>query len=270
MGNEINSYRDTYDSGYQYNVDRKKNSGQNYDMLFVEKEQSVSVDDFLNLMVAQLKNQDFMNPVDDTQFVAQLAQFASMQQMQELAAYSKQNYVSSLLGKKVTASKFTVSGDLDTETGTVQKVTLSNNEYGIYVNGKQYSLDQIMELHEGQSETSYDASVQNITKVGTSDRWIEIEWPFVSSDPGVQKNLKYSVYYSEEPLGSTVEDIMKNGTLSGLANRPNINTDLITGLKANTDYYISVIVEDPDGNKTAYKTLTARTELTGSEGTETA
>ncbi len=270
MGNEINSYRDTYDSGYQYNVDRKKNSGQNYDMLFVEKEQSVSVDDFLNLMVAQLKNQDFMNPVDDTQFVAQLAQFASMQQMQELAAYSKQNYVSSLLGKKVTASKFTVSGDLDTETGTVQKVTLSNNEYGIYVNGKQYSLDQIMELHEGQSETSYDASVQNISKVGTSDRWIEIEWPFVSSDPAVQKNLKYSVYYSEEPLGSTVEDIMKNGTLSGLANRPNINTDLITGLKADTDYYISVIVEDPEGNKTAYKTLTARTELTGSKEAETA
>ena len=63
---------------------------------------------------------------------------------------------------------------------------------------------------------------------------------------------------------------MNNGTLYVLANRPNINTDLITGLKANTDYYISVIVEDPDGNKTAYKTLTARTELTGSKEAETA
>ena len=31
----------------------------------------MSVDDFLSLMVAQMTNQDFMNPMDDTQFVTQ-------------------------------------------------------------------------------------------------------------------------------------------------------------------------------------------------------
>ena len=35
---------------------------------------------FLTLLVAQLKNQDFMNPVDDTQYVTQLAQISTMQQ----------------------------------------------------------------------------------------------------------------------------------------------------------------------------------------------
>jgi len=36
---------------------------------------------FLQLLVAQLKNQDPMNPADGTQFVAQLAQFSSLEQL---------------------------------------------------------------------------------------------------------------------------------------------------------------------------------------------
>jgi flagellar basal-body rod modification protein FlgD len=35
---------------------------------------------FLQLLVAQLKNQDPLNPTDGTQFVAQLAQFSDLEQ----------------------------------------------------------------------------------------------------------------------------------------------------------------------------------------------
>ena len=93
-----------------------------WDAVFTDdSDNGVSVDDFLNLMVAQLQNQDFMNPVDDTQYVTQLAQFATMQQMQELATYMKTNYVMSLVGKEVTAARFSVSGELQQETGRVAK-----------------------------------------------------------------------------------------------------------------------------------------------------
>jgi hypothetical protein len=112
-----------------------------------EKSNNISVNDFLTLMVAQLKNQDFMNPVDDTQYVTQLAQFATMQQMQDMATYMKTNYVMSLVGKNVTAAKFSVSGELQKEVGAVQKVSLVDNEYSIYVNGTKFSLEQIMEIN---------------------------------------------------------------------------------------------------------------------------
>jgi flagellar basal-body rod modification protein FlgD len=36
---------------------------------------------FLNLLVAQMKNQDPLNPTDSTQFVSQLAQFSELEQM---------------------------------------------------------------------------------------------------------------------------------------------------------------------------------------------
>ena len=64
-------------------------------------EKDVTMDDFLNLMVAQLKNQDFMNPVDDTQYMAQLAQFTTLQQMQEMSYNSKSTFLTSLIGKNV-------------------------------------------------------------------------------------------------------------------------------------------------------------------------
>ena len=116
-----------------------------------EKSNNISVNDFLTLMVAQLKNQDFMNPVDDTQYVTQLAQFATMQQMQDMATYMKTNYVMSLVGKNVTAAKFSVSGELQKEVGAVQKVSLVDNEYTIYVNGTKFTLEQIMEINGASS-----------------------------------------------------------------------------------------------------------------------
>ncbi len=122
--------------------------GVNYgNTVFTDKQSNdLTSEDFLNLMITQLKNQDFMNPSSDTEFLSQLAQFTSMQYMQELANYSKQNYVSALIGQTITASKFKVDGSLDSTTGVVTKISLVDDEYTIYIGDKSYTLDQIMEI----------------------------------------------------------------------------------------------------------------------------
>ncbi|MBI5587533.1 MAG: flagellar hook assembly protein FlgD [Deltaproteobacteria bacterium] len=79
-------------------------------------------DDFLKLLVAQLKNQDPLNPTDNTQFVAQLAQFSSLEGITNLnksmegisssmSALQNSN-AANLIGKSVKAegSDFSYSG----------------------------------------------------------------------------------------------------------------------------------------------------------------
>ena len=45
---------------------------------------TVSAADFMTLLVAQLQNQDPTQPIDPTQFVSQLAQFNSLQELIEI------------------------------------------------------------------------------------------------------------------------------------------------------------------------------------------
>jgi flagellar basal-body rod modification protein FlgD len=49
--------------------------------LYNSSTQALGKDDFLKLLVTQLQNQDPMNPTDSTAFVAQLAQFSSLEQL---------------------------------------------------------------------------------------------------------------------------------------------------------------------------------------------
>ena len=70
-------------------------------------------DDFLNLLVAQLQHQDPLNPLEGTEFTAQLAQFTSLEQLnninsnleslQEYQAAAKNSQAVNLIGKTVEA-----------------------------------------------------------------------------------------------------------------------------------------------------------------------
>lgn len=137
--------------------------------VFEEKKTGITSEDFLSLMVAQLTNQDFMNPVDDTQYVTQLAQFTTMQQMQEMANYTKTSYVMSLVGKQVTAAKVTVSG-LQKETGVVEGISLTNNDFTLTVNGKKFTLEQIMEIHDGKAPSGSTGDGDDTTVSGKEDQ----------------------------------------------------------------------------------------------------
>lgn len=51
----------------------------------VNSNASLGKDDFIKLLVAQMQNQDPMNPTDSTQSIAQMAQFSSLEQMTNIS-----------------------------------------------------------------------------------------------------------------------------------------------------------------------------------------
>ncbi len=90
-------------------------------------------DAFLKLLTTQLQNQDPLHPMDDTQSVAQLAQFSSVQATTELkdAFASFQSNFSvmqsaGLLGKTVSAQSTDAGGNVTSVSGTVKTISVIN------------------------------------------------------------------------------------------------------------------------------------------------
>ena len=118
-----------------------------YNAKFDNSDKDLSVQDFFNMMVTQLTNQDFMNPVDDTQYLAQMAQFATMQEMMDLCNFSKQNYVMDMLGKEVTLESYEIGGESKLITGKVDKIGIENNEYKVYIDGTPYDYSKVKSIN---------------------------------------------------------------------------------------------------------------------------
>ena len=99
---------------------------------------SLGKDQFLKLFVAQLQHQDPMNPMNDSEFMAQMASFSTLEQVTNLAAANQQMAASmsstnavGLIGRTVSY----VDADDQIQTGKVDKVTTAGGKPLLTVNG---------------------------------------------------------------------------------------------------------------------------------------
>ncbi|MGQ9806904.1 MAG: flagellar hook capping FlgD N-terminal domain-containing protein [Armatimonadota bacterium] len=98
---------------------------------------------FLKLLITQLRNQDPLDPVQDKEFIAQLAQFSSLETLQSIDAKlgasndgARLQQAAALLGRQVTVADPDAS---DLVQGRVTSVRLaSGGELLVTVNGKDY------------------------------------------------------------------------------------------------------------------------------------
>jgi flagellar basal-body rod modification protein FlgD len=114
-------------------------------------------DDFMMLLMAQLKNQDPMKPMEDKEFISQLAQFSSLEavekmneQMETLIGAQSLVQAATLLGKQVTAKL--ESGE--TVTGTITQVKMLDGEPTAVVNGKEIPTSLITVIDNQQPAAS--------------------------------------------------------------------------------------------------------------------
>lgn len=104
-------------------------------------------DEFLKLLVTQLKYQDPLNPTDDKEFIAQMAQFSSLEQMQNLNSSFTSMKAFSLMGKTITATiKDEKTGIESTVSGSVDKVTMNAGKAYVEVGGKDVDIENISQV----------------------------------------------------------------------------------------------------------------------------
>lgn len=107
-------------------------------------------DAFLNLLVTEMKNQDPLSPMDNTQYIAQLAQFSSLEQEQSINS-SVQSLTqnapllegASMIGKTVSATDPTTG---DVINGTVNSIKFSSSGTTINVNNQDINLSYVTSM----------------------------------------------------------------------------------------------------------------------------
>ena len=109
---------------------------------------TLTMSDFITLLVAQLQNQDMNNTTDTSEMMAQMAQYSMVQAMTDMKEQTVASSSFGLIGKGVTVSSTNDSGVTTTDSGVVDGVTLTNGVARIVVGGNLYSMDEVTEVFD--------------------------------------------------------------------------------------------------------------------------
>jgi flagellar basal-body rod modification protein FlgD len=120
---------------------------------------------FLQILNAQLKNQDPMNAKDNTEYVAQMAQFSALEQMQNLNVSMEKL----LLSQRLTEGSMLVDKEVGFKIGDtyvkdlVKSVLVEGGQVYLQSENHKYSIDQVagvgdLKSDEQNSETSQSDS----------------------------------------------------------------------------------------------------------------
>ena len=116
-------------------------------------------DAFLQLLVAQMRYQDPLEPTSNTEYISQYAQFSQVEQMQNMAATSELARATSLVGKEVYIKTTDSTGNIKYVRGNVDYVMIENGKAYLSINEQLYSLDELDTVADSKYLAAYDKAL---------------------------------------------------------------------------------------------------------------
>lgn len=122
-------------------------------------------DAFLQLLVAQMKYQDPLEPTSNTEFVSQYAQFSQVEQVQNMAATTELARATSLVGQEVYVKTTDSAGTERYVTGKVDYVQFEGNKAYLVIDEKLYSLDDLATVADRDYLAAYNKAREFTNKL---------------------------------------------------------------------------------------------------------
>lgn len=214
---------------------------------------SLDKDAFLQLLVAQMKYQDPLNPSTDTQYVSQLATFSQLEQMQNLNQTNTNSQAFGLVGMNVVVKIADSSGNISYKSGTVDYVVMSNGTAKLAIDDNLYTLDQLDQV----IDSTY------LIKQGLPYIPKAVDETFDKADP---KDITFEVNLgSGETVASNVAiilngEVVDSDKVTVKDNKVTISKDVFADLENGT-YKPTLVFDDPLYTTVANKiTITVKGE----------
>ncbi len=197
-------------------------------------EELVNSETFLNLMVAEMTNQDPLEPTSNTDFISQLAQFTQLTYAQDSSKFAMANYAATLVGKVATGTK--VEGkEIITKTGVVESVTQMKNSYTVRIDGVDFDINKITAVKDkGSADTS-----SGVTSNGLADSIAR-----AANMVGMYATVKVGDNGTKSGFIDSIK--VKDGKITAVVADPNGEWTIESPLENITEVTYATIVDEPD------------------------
>ncbi len=157
MANSVNPL------GFDFQAVSSKYSGNSEAPKVVNPEDTgyMDFDSYLKLLVAEMSNQDFNEPMDDNEVLQQMASYSMLEGIKAMTNQSNIAYATSLTGKAVT-----INTDGKIDSGIVDCIKIYDDEPYVLVNGNTYKYDSVTDI---SAPEKYNEAAEYIGKKVEAD-----------------------------------------------------------------------------------------------------
>lgn len=184
-----------------------------------ESNSYMNFDGYLKLLVSQMQNQDFNDPMKDSEVLNQMAQYSMLEGIKNMTQQNNISYSTSLVGKVVT-----VTDGYDYYTGKVESVTVTNGEPKLMIDGKAYDSSTVSDIVADDIYKDLYSMVGSTVKLTLSGETAQVtDVIFLSGESYVVLNGKDAV------PKSAVEVIEEAEKTTGADENVTVVTDEVNG-----------------------------------------
>ncbi len=208
--------------------------------------QDMDKDAFLELMIAQLKNQDPLDPMDGTEYAAQLAQFTSLEQLTNLNESMNRSieadyFLSQSINNTLTATL--IGNDVKLASPTLHNVGQDNVEFG-------YTLPVDASKVTVKIYNEHGALIKTIEKENTPSGDHKLSWDFFDDNGNKTPKGKYS--FKIEATNTKGEKMNVSsygvGTIDGVKFGENGTTLIVDGVEYSLADIIEILNHSSEGD----------------------
>lgn len=171
----------------------------------------VDADSFLTLLVAEMQNQDPLEPQSNTEWISQYATFTEVSEIQNIGTNIDKMGAQSLVGQyvimKVTSE---ATGNTDFVTGKVDYVTYENDKTYLNIDGKPYAIEDLDTVASNEYMEAYNLAsevVADYKKLPSMDE-LTVSWRDKVYDlyDRVSNMTSYELGFVEDGFAKKVTD----------------------------------------------------------------